>query len=195
MAHPSFSLARQARLVAVVLIAFGVGYSVRKERVVTETVALTPQSFVERLESVQIENGRLRSIIEGLEARGPGKVYVVDTLFAPPDTVFLNFAVNDGELTVPRLVLETTEFYRPSILTYDVKNCDEGWSISGSQLICDKARLGHFSLFAEAVGLYPLGYIGRAGIDWQLNYQSAWVAGLAVSSDERIELSVRYRFF
>jgi hypothetical protein len=155
-----------------------------------------------------MERDGLRARLEAVESRGPRIVIRTDTVVQPPDTVFLPIlhASSRGRLTIPALVADTVDGYRPEIWQgFDTSDCDEGWTVQGGVLVCDRARFGHLSWGIEASFANPLlnqGLTGEPliaglGVYWQPSYRSTWDVGATIGTDGRARLTIRkaWRWF
>ncbi len=180
---------KSSHIVAGVAILIAVAALVRDftnvvTKTVTQIIEVTPQELLdERLHLRQTATG-LRARIRGLETRVPVVVLRTDTIISPPDTVFETVVLSAaGTLTISTLNLrEQTAEVQQDI---PVGDCDDGFVIQASGVICNKALLGHLYLFGSASSQY-----GIAGAYWEPSYRSTFRISAGYTTDARIELRV-----
>ncbi len=180
---------------------------------------LTPSMV--RVDTVEAEHWRQRSIeparqvdpaagrfeqlkrtLEGIQARGPTTLTVYDTIIdVRTDTVILALSVDEsGTLTLDTAVPDSHGLHRPQTgRGAQLGDCDEGWAIRGTQVICDRARLGHLRLLARA-GLRsdittpaPLPTLA-IGARWTPSYRSRWAIEARVTEQLAGELTIERHF-
>lgn len=124
---------------------------------------------------------RLRRRLEGVERRSPRTITVYDTVVdLRRDTVILTVQADAGGQLTLDVATPDSGGHRPETHRgASLADCDEGWSIRGKDVICDRARLGHLRLFARAgvAMAYPeLAGAPRLelGARWVPNYRSGW---------------------
>jgi len=191
---------------ALLVLSFSVGYAVKPDGRVgpgpdrTDTVSAA--RYQRMVLNLQRERDGLRARLEAVESRGPRIITRTDTVVQPPDTVFLPIisASARGKLTLPALIADTLDGYRPEIWQgFDVSDCDDGWSVQNGVLVCDRPRLGHLS-WGLQVG-FGMDFLSRTavadpviaelGLWWQPTYRSTWDVGTSLGTDGRARLTVR----
>ena len=155
-------------------------------RTITNTVTefVTPQDLLDERNDLRQSASGLRARIRGLENRVPVVVHRTDTILVPPDTVFETVVLSAaGTLTLSTLNLrnQTAEVQQG----IPVADCDDGFVIQASGVICNKARLGHLYLFGSASST-----LGSAGAYWTPAYRSTLRISAGYTTDQRIELRV-----
>ncbi|MEE8391873.1 MAG: hypothetical protein V3S14_13900, partial [Anaerolineae bacterium] len=89
-----------------------------------------------------------------------------------------------GELSVefltPTPTADSVEVgYRAELSTgFDISGCDDGWAIQDGAVLCDRARLGHLFVFAQA------GNRSLLGTMWTPSYRSPWSVTIAHTGSE-----------
>lgn len=204
--------------VAAVVLALGLGRcTVQQDAtppvVITQVDTVAPAEMAALLESGALENSRLNRLLRGYESRQPTEIVRTDTLRTPPDTVLLPLLRVEGErLTVAPLIKGTRDgllaggdstsdgLYRPELHRLDVSDCDDGWSYNAGELICDRARFGHLSLYASlGVASHPFAPMlnaalnTSAGIEWQPSHRSPWRASVGLAPTGELSASVSRR--
>ena len=169
--------------------------------VITQTFVDTvpPAQMMALIEHGALENSGLRAKLKGYESRQPNTIIRTDTFVTPPDTVLQLVRVEGESLLVAPLVKDSA-LWRPELHRFDVSRCDDGWSWKSGSLICDKARLGHLSLFGEASAeANPFGPPTptaevHAGLAWQACYRCGTRVSLGTDQRGRASLTVRHEW-
>lgn len=166
-----------------------------------ETIDLPPTDFASLWLEGQREIGTLRGRIEGLQSRPPSVIQRTDTLFAPPEVCVAGIDVDAGGVaTLPLLYLDSDSLaYRPERhVGIDISNCDDGFSVTDGEVICDPARLGHLYLGVRLDAVYPIGleresspFSAGAGAYWRPSYRSKWEIGAWLETDQRLRIGLR----
>lgn len=148
-------------------------------------------AYEARLEALTIDRDGWRARFEGVVSVMPDTVYRVDTLVLPPDTVLRFVSVDSrGRLSV-ELLTTPSNFaqdsasapdlpggMQPELRTgYDVSECDEGFSLEGGTVACDRSRLGHLYVGVEA-SRHP-----SLTAWWVPSYRSPWSAGISFDGE------------
>lgn len=143
----------------------------------------------ERLKQERARVTGLRARLEGLESRAPDTLYIADTIVMPPDTVFETVTVRDGTL-VSSWVARLEEGWSPRISVYNVRGCDEGYSLTGGTVLCDRAQAGHLYATAELES-------GRAalGLAWTRSHDSPWYFTVGYDGGWRVGVLYRKTIF
>lgn len=145
-------------------------------RTVLDTVA--PADLEARIEDAEIENDGLRARLEAIESRPPRTVLRTDTLYReiPADTVFRVVTLRGGVLVTAPL-FRRDSLWAPELHETDVGDCDEGFSVGPSGVVCDRPRLGHVYL-----GLTTLPSVS---LSWTPTYRSRWGILAGYEFDDR----------
>lgn len=175
--------------VLAVVLALMAGLSLRTEP--------TPVEYATRVDTVSVSvmkdslsAARLEeSWLAGRSSVTPRVVMRTDTLVLPPDTVLQLVNVSGSTLSLGVLNV-VDSLWAPELHRYDVGACDDGWSWSSGQLVCDRARLGHLRVVGSAAVLYPLGATARAGVEWAPGQGSRWRVSAMVAPSGVVELGV-----
>lgn len=194
----------KAILAVALILAASAGWALRPDvvRTIRDTVIveLPPTELLDRVEALRIENEGIRARLEAREERPPSVILRSDTVISPPDTVFAGLHVDaGGRATLAPLILETDSVaYRPEVWQgIDVSDCDEGFSIVGGEIICDRARLGHLYGFLGLSGGQPLlgdsrdVFDATVGLLWRPSYRSGWAVEVAADVTGRVYVGVR----
>jgi hypothetical protein len=119
----------------------------------------------------------LRAKLEGIQKLKPQTRTVYDTLIQRiVEPVAERVVIGDGK--VETLVLRPdSNGFQPVRERFTYKNCDDRLEFIRGQVICNKARLGHVTLFARAglssnINVPNPAAILDAGISWQPSYRS-----------------------
>lgn len=142
----------------------------------------------------------LASRLRGVQARSLAPETVYDTLIRiDRDTVLLRVAADSrGELHADAAVPADSGRVRPVIIGgASVADCDDGWSLQGESLICDRSALGHLEVGPELAGVLELQdgwrrFLPRVYAAWTPSYRSTLSITAAYSPiDQRAEIRVR----
>ena len=181
-----------------ILLAASAGWALKPSAVVvqdTVRVELPPTELLDRIDALQIESGGWRARFEGREERPPSVIY---TVRPPPDTVFAAVRVGAGGWATLAPFIRADSLYTPEIWEgIDLSDCDEGFSISGGDIVCDKARLGHVQAFLRLTGGYtlpgaPTSPVGAAtGLEWAPSYRSTWGVEVAIDVTGRVYVGLQ----
>lgn len=185
----------------VLLICLGYSFREPGETVVITRVDTIPYAaFRDSLESQRLEADGLRAKLAGRGVVQPRTILRTDTLVLPPDTV-LSLLKSDGRtLTIAPLIKGSDSLWTPEIHSFDVGKCDDGFSWASGELVCDRARLGHFGpavrLEAHADPFRRTTPIARAtvGVEWIPSYRSGWRSFLGMGQDGSVVVSVSRRW-
>lgn len=184
--------------VAIGFLLVGIYASPAREPVtVTRTDTIPPAAMVNEVQNLRLANHGLRAKLAGQEAVVPSTITVTDTLVTPPDTVLQLVRVEDQTLTLAPLI-KGDSLWAPEIHRFDIAGCDDGFSWNAGELVCDRARLGHLALYAEAgVAGHPfspipnLAYQAAVGVQWTPSFRSGWRVSTALAMDGRATLTIR----
>jgi hypothetical protein len=140
---------------------------------------------------------RLRRRLEGIERRPPRTVVIYDTIIdLRRDTVVLAAKADAGGRLTLDVALPASAGHRPRTERgAELGNCDEGWSIRGSEVTCDRARLGHLRLLVRAGARveWPPGDFAPAlevGARWAPSYRSPWALEAQIRSLSAATLTI-----
>ena len=199
----------------VAFVALGATFAPARDRVatfeVTRIVRLPAGQFGDSVADLPLEADGLRARLAGREERYPQTILVTDTLVLPPDTVIQVLRVNsEGNLTTGLLIVQDsaeTELRAPEIhRDIPVGDCDDGWSWSAGQVVCDRSRFGHLSAFVDIrlaadVRLLsspqepaPAAFVPAIGAYWERSFRSPWRASVSLDSQGRVALGVTRGF-
>jgi hypothetical protein len=179
--------------VVVALLLWLAGYHVASRGTISQpsTTVSTYDALqlANRLEQERARVTGLRARLEGLESRTPDTLYMVDTIVMPPDTVFETVTVRDGTL-VSSWITRLEEGWSPRVSVYTVRDCDEGFSLTGGTVVCDRARAGHLYATAELES-------GRAalGLAWTRSNDSPWYFTFGYDGEWRVGVLYRKKIF
>lgn len=175
------------------------GYSFREsgETVVITRVDTVPYAaFRDSLEGYRLESAGLRATLAGRDNSTPRAILRTDTFVTPPDTVLQLVRVTGSILSIAPLIRRDS-LWAPEIHSFDVGRCDDGFSWAAGQLVCDRARFGHMSLYATlGVTGDPFGPMlspalnTEAGIQWTPSHRSPWRSFLAIRSNGSVGIGV-----
>ena len=197
---------RSKALIGVALVlSASAGWALRPDVVETITdtviVELPPTELLDRIDELQIENEGIRARLEGRELRAPSVIYKTDTVVGSPDTVFAALRIDAGGVaTIAPLILGSDSIpgYRPEIWTgIDLSDCDDGLSVTGGTIVCDKARLGHLEAFLRLTGGHPLLpgtsdiFQASTGLLWTPSFRSTWAVEVAIDITGRVYLGLQ----
>lgn len=162
---------------------------------VTRVDSVPDAAYRQMVANLYLSNEGWRAQLEGIEALPPEVIVRTDTVVAPPDTVYRFVTVDGaGRLAVELLTRRDSAVYAPELHAgFIITDCDEGWQIRGSTVLCNRARLGHAYLTADA-GRYD----ALAGLDWQPSFRSPWLVSFGRAfpydrSGDRWEFRVKRR--
>lgn len=183
--------------VAVGVVLLVVGYSFREpgETVVLTRVDTIPYAaYRDSLKAERLSAAGWRAKLAGRMAITPTAITRTDTLVIPPDTVLQLVRVEGPTLTIAPLI-RVDSLWAPELHHYQIGNCDDGWSWAAGELVCDRARFGHLSLYATlgATGA-PFGATLNAalstgaGVEWSPSYRSGWRVSMAMDATGRLGL-------
>lgn len=163
----------------------------------------------EQIETVRGERDGLRgrvatlqARVRGLEERTAEHITVYDTMIDVRTVpVGLQSSIDRrGQLTV-LVAVPTAGGHQPEQRErIDVADCDDGLTIVGADVICDRARLGHMSVYVSAGASAPFSSLQERaqlrphadiGVHWQPSFRSTWSVRLAAGTDGRVEVDVR----
>jgi hypothetical protein len=179
--------------VLIALLFWLAGYHVASRRPISQpSTTVSTYGVLQLSERLERERARvtgLRAQLEGLESRAPDTLYIVDTIVMPPDTVFETVTVRDGTL-VSSWITRLEEGWSPRISVYTVRGCDEGYSLTGGTVVCDRARAGHLYATAELES-------GRAtlGLAWTRSNDSPWYFTFGYDGGWRVGVLYRKKIF
>jgi hypothetical protein len=167
--------------------------------VITQTFVDTvaPAEMMRLIEDGALENFGLKAKLAGHVRVEPVYILHTDTVVTPPDTVLqmVRLYANGGLTLAP--LIRTDSLYKPELHHLDVSKCDDGWSWASGELICDRARFGHLSAYAEAgAEANPFGpplptAAVHAGLAWAPCYRCG--TRVSVGTDQRGRLSLEVR--
>jgi len=179
--------------VIIALLLWLAGYHVASRGTISQpSITVSTYDVLQLSERLKQERARvtgLRARLEGLESRAPDTVYIVDTIVTPVDTVFETVTVRDGAL-VSSWVARLEEGWSPRVSVYNVRGCDEGYSLTGGTVVCDRARAGHLYATAELES-------GRAalGLAWTRSNDSPWYFTFRYDGGWRVGVLYRKKLF
>lgn len=144
--------------------------------------------------------------IRGLEER-PLETMTIYKTVIQPETVFVAVAQRaSGQVEVTAGVRDSARLpdsppgYVPRVLSgASLADCDKGWVITGSTVICHRPPLGHLGVFFDLGVSSPVEGIGSAlpsgegavGLHWQKSYRSTFGAAVRMTIKGRIEAGFR----
>ena len=192
-----FALACVCALVGFFAYGVGRGHSPSGGEGRPVTVPVEQAAYEARVEALTIDRDGWRARFEGVTTLMPDTVYVVDTLVQAPDTI-LRFVSVDSRgrlgielLTRPALPTDVGntvpdyERWQPELHAgIDISACDEGWSVEGGVVACDRPRFGHASLAAVASRSPSIALL------WTPSWRSPWEAGISFDG-QRWDFRVR----
>lgn len=147
---------------------------------------------------------KARRAAAGIERRTPARVVVYDTVVdLRRDTVIL-YAQQDarGRLTIGAGVPDSAGHRPVEARGISIGDCDDGWSIRGTSVVCNRARLGHLSVIVRGgVEVQALDYPAlrpepalATGLRWQPSYRSTWAVEATAEPSGRVKLQVERGF-
>lgn len=155
---------------------------------------------------VQTREGVIASLadrLRGFERQPPRVVEHYDTVIDVRwRTVYLGLTATDGGRLAVRAALPADSSgtrQAARFVGYDLSRCDDGWALAGDPpvLACDRATLGHLSLFARAGAeadprrLGTPAPIGAVGLRWRHCYRwgaCPWAVEVRARTTGRVEL-------
>lgn len=180
-------------VVGLFLVAVGVqlGQATSSTVVVPVRDTVTASYYSKVVRDLRLANTGLRARLEGVHAVQPERILVVDTLYAPPDTVLRFVRVENDRLAVENLITVSDVTpnadsvaganvrVRPELHAgFDISRCDDGFEVSAAGVICDPARFGH---------LYVGGVVSKdpaLGLWWEPAYRSPWELYVSRTNEE-----------
>ena len=175
--------------VVVLLVAIAIGYTGRGSvyTVQTQTVydTLAAQDARNRVIRERLRSDGWRARFESIEQRAPDTVFHVDTLVPPPDTIIEFVQVRGGTLTTGFLTVRDS-LYAPTLhVGTDISDCDEGFDVSASGVVCDRATFGHLYVGPWLNNTDPI-----IAAWWTPSYRSPWEAWIGYGT--RWHFGARY---
>jgi hypothetical protein len=143
---------------------------------------------------------RLRRELAGIERRAPRTVTVYDTIVdLRQDTVILAARVDGSGVLTLDVATPDSAGHRPATARgIRLGDCDDGWTVRGLDVQCNRARLGHLSVIGRAgVETRPAAYPEltaapaiEAGIRWTPSYRSTWAVEATAAPGGRAILRI-----
>jgi hypothetical protein len=143
--------------------------------------------------------GQLKRDLAGMERRTPTRITVYDTIISVErDTVILFASVDSkGVLTIDAGVPDATGHRPVSATGIITSDCDDGWLLRGTTVICNRARMGHLSIIARAgvaadqLAMPPVVVpVAEGGLRWTPSYRSQWAVELVSDVNGRAALRI-----
>lgn len=130
---------------------------------------------------------QLSAALKAQEQRRPHSIVVYDTVIdVRRDTLILGAQQDSrGRLTIDIATPDTAGHVPETRAGIELSDCDDGWTIRGGAVLCDRPRLGHLSIIARGGVAYETasGVLSpslQAGIRWQPTFRSSWSAEATV---------------
>lgn len=162
--------------------------------VITNTVTDTvpPAWLADSIGAMRIRADGLQARLHDRDRRPPERITTTDTLFLPPDTIAAAIRFVDGSLRIAPLIRADSARFRPELHQFNVADCDDGFSWTAGELVCDKARFGHLAGFAglgvEKSDAFAVG--ASVGLAWKKSDRSPWSFGAAIDARGTAEVGV-----